>query len=178
MVARVLTIAKLSRWSVNYYNDTARAAGQAAKDLQCANGGLGEYYGEHDTRTPVWVCAGDAHRAAELVGLSDAERAGGDADPGVVARWLDEGIAPNGACGRAFGKGSVHGFDLTFCAPKSVSLVRALRANEVADKAVLAAHTTAIAEALKYLAVHAGYTRVHNPTTGDKDLVRLPGLVA
>ena len=73
---------------------------------------------------------------------------------------------------------TTHGFDLTFCAPKSVSLVRALRANEVADKAVLAAHTTAIAEALEYLAVHAGYTRVHNPTTGDKDLVRLPGLVA
>lgn len=178
MVARVLTIAKLSRWSVNYYNDTAQAAGQAAKDLQCANGGLGEYYGEHDTRTPVWVCTGDAHRAAELVGLSNAARAGGDADPGVVARWLDDGIAPNGACGRAFGKGSVHGFDLTFCAPKSVSLVRALRADEVADKAVLAAHTTAIAEALEYLAAHAGYTRVHNPTTGDKDLVRLPGLVA
>lgn len=67
---------------------------------------------------------------------------------------------------------------MTFCAPKSVSLVRALRGDEVADKAVLAAHTAAIAEALEYLAVHAGYTRVHNSATGDKDLVRLPGLVA
>ena len=57
---QVLTIAKLSRWSINYYNDTARAAGQAAKDAQRANGGLGEYYSERDTRTPVWVCAGDA----------------------------------------------------------------------------------------------------------------------
>lgn len=37
----MLTIAKLSRWSVNYYNDTARAAGQAAKDAQRAGGGLG-----------------------------------------------------------------------------------------------------------------------------------------
>jgi hypothetical protein len=30
----MLTIAKLSRWSINYYNDTARAAEQAAKDVQ------------------------------------------------------------------------------------------------------------------------------------------------
>lgn len=174
----MLTIAKLSRWSINYYNDTARAAGQAAKDAQRANGGLGEYYSECDTRAPVWVCVGDAHKAAALVGLSDVQRAGGEADPAVVARWLDDGVAPNGACGRGFGRRGVHGFDLTFCAPKSVSLVRALRGDEVADKAVLAAHTTAIAEAMEYLAAHAGYTRVHNPGTGEKDLVRLPGLVA
>ena len=174
----MLTVAKLSRWSVNYYNDTARAVGRAAKDLQRANGGLGEYYSEKDTRTPVWLCAGDARTVAALVGLTDAERVGGDADPEVVARWLDDGVAPNGVCGRGFGRGSVHGFDLTLCAPKSVSLVRALRGDEVADKAVLGAHSTAIAEALEYLAAHAGYTRVHNPVTGEKDLVRLPGLVA
>nr|WP_175417480.1 hypothetical protein [Mycobacterium avium] len=65
----MLTIAKLSRWSINYYNDTARAAGQAAKDAQRANGGLGEYYSECDTRAPVWVCVGDAHKAAALVGV-------------------------------------------------------------------------------------------------------------
>ena len=174
----MLTIAKLSRWSINYYNDTARAAGQAAKDAQRANGGLGEYYSEHDTRTPVWLCAGDAVKAAELVGLSDTQRAGRQADPEVVARWLDDGIAPNGVCGRAFGTRAVHGFDLTFCAPKSVSLIRALRGDDVADKAVIDAHATALAEAMEYLAQHAGYTRVHNATTGEKDLVRLPGLVA
>ncbi|ARV85414.1 relaxase domain-containing protein (plasmid) [Mycobacterium intracellulare subsp. chimaera] len=174
----MLTIAKLSRWSINYYNDTARAAGQAARDARCANGGLGEYYSEHDTRTSVWLCAGDAHTAAALVGLSDGQRAGGEADPEVVARWLDDGVAPNGAAGRGFGRRAVHGFDLTFCAPKSVSLIRALRGDDVADKAVLGAHTTAISEALEYLAQHAGYTRVHNPHTGNKDLVRLPGLVA
>ncbi|MGC7260088.1 MobF family relaxase, partial [Mycobacteroides abscessus subsp. abscessus] len=31
---------------------------------------------------------------------------------------------------------------------------------------------------LEYLAAHAGYTRVHNPVTGEKDLQKLPGLVA
>jgi conjugative relaxase-like TrwC/TraI family protein len=174
----MLTIAKLSRWSINYYNDTAKAVGLAAKDPRKAGGGLGEYYTEHDSRTPMWLCAGDTRTAATLVGLTDMQRAGGEADTEVVARWLDHGVAPNGACGRAFGTRGVHGFDLTFCAPKSVSLIRALRADEVTDKAVAAAHSTAIAEAMEYLAVHAGYTRVHNPMTGQKDLVGLPGLVA
>lgn len=173
----LLTIAKLSLWSVNYYNDTARAVGQAARDAQSAGGGLAEYYAERNTRTPVWTCVGDTRAAAELVGLSDGSRTGGDADPDVVARWLDEGVAPSGDCGRAHGKGGVHGFDLTFCAPKSVSLVRAF-GGDVVDKAVSAAHQTAIAEALEYLAQHAGYTRVHNPITGEKDLQKLPGLVA
>ena len=72
----------------------------------------------------------------------------------------------------------MHGFDLTFCAPKSVSLIRAVRGDDVADKAIVDAHATALAEAMQYLAAHAGYTRVHNPATGEKDLVRLPGVVA
>jgi conjugative relaxase-like TrwC/TraI family protein len=43
---------------------------------------------------------------------------------------------------------------------------------------VAAAHTTTLGEAMEYLAAHAGYTRVHNPHTGQKDHVCLPGLVA
>jgi hypothetical protein len=45
----------------------------------------------------VWLLAGDTHTTAALIGLTDAQRAGGDADPELVARWLDDGIAPNGA---------------------------------------------------------------------------------
>jgi conjugative relaxase-like TrwC/TraI family protein len=41
-----------------------------------------------------------------------------------------------------------------------------------------AAHLRAIDAAMTYLYEHAGYTRVHNPLTGTKDLQRLPGLVA
>ena len=126
----------------------------------------------------MWLLAGDTRTVATLVGLTDAQRAGGDADAELVARWLDDGITPNGAHGRAFGERGVHGFDLTFCAPKSVSLVRALRTDDVVAKAIADAHTTALSEAMEYLAAHAGYTRVHNPHTGEKDLVRLPGLVA
>ena len=172
----MLTISKLKRWSINYYNDTAMAAGHAAKDVQRANGRLGEYYSEHETRTPVWLLAGDKVVAARLVGLSDVQRAGGEADTEVVARWLDDGVSPNGLSGRAYGERSVHGFDLTFCAPKSVSLIRAV-GGDVIQKAVTEAHATAIGEALEYLAHHAGYTRVHNPVAGQKDLVRLAARV-
>lgn len=174
----MLTISKLKRWSINYYIDTATTAERASADLQRANGGLGEYYSEHETRTPVWLLAGDARRAATLTGLSDAQRAGGEADAVVVARWLDDGVGPNGARGRAWGARGVHGFDLTFCAPKSVSLIRALRADDVVQKATADAHTAALSESMEYLAAHVGYTRVHNPVTGEKDLMRLPGLVA
>ena len=62
------------------------------------------------TRTPVWLVAGDIVSAARLVGLSDLQRAGGEADTEVVARWLDDGVASNGVCGRAFGRRGVHGF--------------------------------------------------------------------
>jgi conjugative relaxase-like TrwC/TraI family protein len=178
-VNQVLTISKLKRWSINYYIDTARAAETASRDLARASGGLGEYYTEHETRTPTWLLAGDTHTVTGLVGLADVQGAGREADSEVVAGWLDDGVAPNGAEGRAFGQRGVHGFDLTFCAPKSVSLVRALRGDDdVLAKAIADAHTAAIAEAMEYLTAHAGYTRIHNSRTGEKDLVRLPGLAA
>ena len=179
VVDLVLTLSKLKRWSINYYIDTARAVQAAGRDVARAGGGLGEYYSEHETRTPTWLLTGDTHTVAALVGLTDVQRAGGEAGAEAVARWLDDGIAPSAARGRALGQRGVHGFDLTFCAPKSVSLVRALRGDDdVLSKAIADAHTTAIAEAMEYLNAHAGYTRVHNPNTGEKDLVRLPGLAA
>jgi len=39
----VLTISRLSRWSINYYNDTARQVTRAGLDRRRANGGLGEF---------------------------------------------------------------------------------------------------------------------------------------
>jgi hypothetical protein len=99
----VLTIAKLKRWSINYYIDTAQTAETASRDRARAGGGLGEYYAEHETRTPTWLLAGDIHTAARLIGLTDTQRTGGDADGELVVRWLDYAITPNGAHGRAFG---------------------------------------------------------------------------
>jgi conjugative relaxase-like TrwC/TraI family protein len=173
----VLTISRLSRWSIGYYERTANEAKQASMDRVSAGGGLGEYYSEADTRVPTWVVSGDAAKVAELTGLGEAAVAGGFADGDVVTSWLDDGIAPNGLAGRAFIKSSVHGFDLTFAAPKSVSLLRALT-SDVNEKVVAEAHMRAVKAALDYLHEHAGYTRVHNPLTGKKDLQRLPGLAA
>ena len=147
----MLTLSRLSRWSINYYNDTARQAKQAAMDRQRANGGLGEYYSERDTRMPTWLITGDAPRTAGLVGLDGRAADGGSADPEVVQRWLDDGIAPNGQAGRTFTKSSVHGFDLTFGAPKSVSLLRALT-DDVGEKVMQAAHLRAVDAAMTYLA--------------------------
>src|SRR4051812_38601622 len=105
----MLTISKLKRWSINYYIDTAQTAEKATRDLARATGGLGEYYSEHETRTPTWLLAGDTWTTARLVGLTDIERAGGAAHAERVARWLDDGITPNGAQGRVFGQRGVHG---------------------------------------------------------------------
>jgi len=171
-----LTISRLSRWSINYYNDTANQAQAAAMDRQAAGGGLGEYYSESDTRVPTWLVAGDAVAVGELTGLGAGALHGGFADTTVAARWLDDGIAPNGASGRVFTAGSVHGFDPTFAAPKSVSLLRALT-DDIGEKAMFVAHQKGIDAALAYLHEHAGYTRVHNRVSGNKDLQRLPGLV-
>lgn len=171
----MLTISRLSRWSIAYYEKTANEAKQASMDRVSAGGGLGEYYSEADTRVPTWMVAGDAAKVAELTGLSAAAVAGGFADGDEVTTWLDDGISPAGVAGRTFGKNSVHGFDLTFAAPKSVSLLRAMT-SEINEKVVAEAHRRAVKAALDYLHEHAGYTRVHNPLTGKKDMQRLPGL--
>jgi conjugative relaxase-like TrwC/TraI family protein len=170
----MLTIAKLGSWSAAYYVDTARSA---LADARSAGGGLAEYYSEGETRQPVWlVAAGDAAGRDETAWLAGVQ-ADADADLDAVTAWVGAGVAPSGRYGRAYTRRSVHGFDLTFCVPKSVSLLRGL-GDDVTGKAVAAAHQHAIREGLAYLVEHAGYTRVHNPDTGEKDLVRLPGLVA
>lgn len=173
----MLTISRLSRWSIGYYNDTANQARQASMDRQAAGGGLGEYYSEGDTRVPTWVVVGDKNVVGEATGLDGAALDGGFADTEVAARWLDDGVTPSGEAGRAFGTNGVHGFDLMFAAPKSVSLLRSLT-DDVAEKVMQNAHVKAVEAAMTYLHEHAGYTRVHNRVTGMKDLQRLPGLVA
>jgi len=173
----MLTISRLSHRSIKYYNDTANQTTHAANNRKPTGGGLAEYYSEGETRIPSWLIVGDKHAIARATGLSGAALDGGDADTEIARTWLDDGRCPNGANGRHFTDKSVHGFDLTFAAPKSVSLIRALT-DDIAEKALATAHAKAVAAAMEYLHRHAGYTRVHNPETGNKDLQRLPGLVA
>jgi conjugative relaxase-like TrwC/TraI family protein len=173
----MLTISRLKRRSIAYYNDTANEAKQAAMDRCKANGGLAEYYSESETRVPTWLVVGDKQAVGHATGLTDAQLEGGDADTEDARIWLDDGAAPNGNTGREFTDKSVHGFDLTFAAPKSVSLIRALT-DDIAEKVLATAHTKAVHAAMQYLQQHAGYTRVYNRATGNRDLHRLPGLVA
>jgi conjugative relaxase-like TrwC/TraI family protein len=173
----MLTISRLGHRSIKYYNDTANQAKHAAAKRASPGGGLAEYYSEGETRTPSWLIAGDQHAIARATGLKDSALDGGDADTEDARAWIDNGRAPNGATGRDFTEKSVHGFDLTFAAPKSVSLIRALT-DDIAEKVLATAHTQAVHAAMEYLHRHAGYTRVHNAVTGNKDLQRLPGLVA
>src|SRR6478672_36670 len=162
----MLTIARLTKYSIKYYNDTADQARQAGLDRQTANGGLGEYYSEGETRIPTWLVVRDKDAISQTTGLADGELEGGDADTDGVRVWLDDGRAPNGATGREFTDKRVHGVDLTFAAPKSVSLLRALT-DDVAEKVLATAHTKAVHAAMAYLQQHAGYTRVYNRITGN-----------
>ena len=91
----MLTISKpMKRWSIKYYNDTANQAKQAAMDRQAADGGLGEYYSEGDTRAPTWMVVGDVDAVGEATGLDGAALHGGFADTETVTRWLDDGVSP------------------------------------------------------------------------------------
>ena len=168
----MLTIARLKRFGIAYYNDTADQSKHAGTKHQSAGGGLAEYYSEDETRIPSWLVVGEKELVAASTGLSGSAVEGGNADTEVARAWLDAGVAPNGVSGREFAEKSVHGFDLTFSAPKSVSLIRALT-DDIAEKVLASAHTRAVHAAMEYLHRHAGYTRVHNPITGNKDLQRL-----
>ena len=78
----MLTISRLSRWSISYYNDTANKAMAASMDRRRAtNGGLGEYYSEGDTRAPTWLLTGNTDKVAELVGLGGGAAEGGSRTP-------------------------------------------------------------------------------------------------
>jgi conjugative relaxase-like TrwC/TraI family protein len=56
-------------------------------------------------------------------------------------------------------------FDVTFSAPKSVSLLYALGDDDT-RRAVLEAHEAGVTAALAYMQKHAGYARLYNPATG------------
>jgi conjugative relaxase-like TrwC/TraI family protein len=83
-----------------------------------------------------------------------------------------EGFSPDGkkALVRNAGKDHAPGHDLTFSAPKSVSVL------QVFDRSgkVLRAHEIAVKSALRYIEQHAAFTRRN---AQGKDLEKLPGLL-
>ncbi len=168
----MLTLAKLGAHSVAYYESTVERDGRGAD-------GLTTYYAEGNDVPPRVLVAGRNQAAAaaqyrDRLLLED----GAALTAEQVAAWFGQPVAPNGEpLGRPFGDRSVRGYDLTFAAPKSVSLLAVFGGERTAAE-VTAAHRAAIGPAMAYLSEHAGYTRIHNRETGRKDVVPLAGLSA
>jgi conjugative relaxase-like TrwC/TraI family protein len=87
-----------------------------------------------------WLSAG-----ADLLGLS-----GNMAADDLAAVLAGADPSSGSRLGRSHDRVEVAGFDLTFCAPKSVSLLHALGARDVADQ-VRFGHGEAVREALSYV---------------------------
>ena len=86
-------------------------------------------------------------QAAAGLGLAGALQ------PAAFDRLL-HGRNPQNGLSMGSGRATVVAFDLTFSAPKSVSVLFAL-GGEAAARSVVAVHTEAVAEALAYLEQHA-----------------------
>ncbi len=133
----MLSIGKLGKGQERYY-------------LEKVAEGAEDYYSGEGEEPGQWM--GDAARE---LGLD------GEVEPDQLVAML---TGMNPATGEPLGlvavsgRGAVPGFDLTFSAPKSVSLLRALGGKEVAAE-VKAAHQRSVDAALKYMEANACLTR-------------------
>src|SRR5436190_11849043 len=125
-------------------------AGQENYHLEKVAEGAEDYYSGEGEAEGRWL--GDA--SAEL-GLS------GEVEPAQLTAML---TGNNPATGEPLGlravpgRGPVPGFDLTFSAPKSVSLLWGIGGGDVA-KEVVAAHQRSVEAALAYMQQNACWTR-------------------
>ena len=108
-----------------------------------------DYYLDPDEPPGRWW--GNGRRALGLDGTVD----------GAELRALLEGRRPgsDASLGRRFGDSSARGFDATFSAPKSVSLLWALSPDAFVRAEVLAAHDAAVDAALGWFERHGAVTR-------------------
>jgi len=133
----MLSIGKLGKGQERYYLDKVAE-------------GAEDYYSGEGESAGYWL--GDA---AEELGLE------GHVEPAQLIAML---IGMDPATGEPLGlrhvagRGPVPGFDLTFSAPKSVSLAWALGGEEAGTE-IAAAHAEAVKAALDYLQLHACWTR-------------------
>jgi conjugative relaxase-like TrwC/TraI family protein len=131
----VLSIGKLSTGQHRYYLDQA---GERVDVVESVGDGVEEYYVGGTEARGEWLGAGARERGLE--GLVD-----GEALRRVLAGEDDEGEQLRASRVPV----SVAGYDLTFSAPKSVSVLFALGEADVRE-AVRAAHDRAVREALGY----------------------------
>jgi conjugative relaxase-like TrwC/TraI family protein len=118
--------------------------------------GAGVYYTRELELGRYYI--GDEERGRWFGRQADALGLGGDIDPQTFLRLMS-GLDPvtESCLGRAYGESSARGYDVTFNAPKSVSLLAELCPTVQAD--VLAAHDAAVEQALRFVERQA-HTRV------------------
>jgi conjugative relaxase-like TrwC/TraI family protein len=133
----VLSIGKLATGQAKYYLDQAEMRVDAVDSVA---DGLEDYYLDDGEARGRWL--GIGARELGLEGVVD----------GLALRRVLDGLDPwNGApLPASRSPVRVSGFDLTFSAPKSVSVVYVLGGCEVQD-AVRRAHDRAVVEAVGYL---------------------------
>ena len=157
----MLTLAKLHADSVAYYESTV--------DSQA---GIEGYYSE-DGRQPAraWI-AGATDSAVAVMETDLGVSAGSVVDGKDVRRWFNEAVAPSGSkLAPRVKSNSVLGFDMTFCAPKSASMLWGLTDDPGVRDAVNDAHEKAVAQALRYLETHASYTRIATPGNNNEKII-------
>ncbi len=120
------------------------AAGKAGYYLALASG-VEDYYTGHGEPPGRWFGAGADH-----LGLGGTVIAG---DLTAILEGRDPGS------GERLGRARMPGFDLTFRAPKTVSLLYALGDPELVAAGVVAAHEAAVDAAIGYLGRSACWTR-------------------
>ncbi|MDJ0769259.1 MAG: MobF family relaxase, partial [Ilumatobacter sp.] len=113
--------------------------------------GLDDYYTGAGESAGEWLGIGTA-----TLGLAGAVAAD-DLHAVLAGLAPGTGLSPNGQQLRTW-KGRVPGFDMTFSAPKSVSVVYAL-GDPIVRAAVVDAHQTAVADALAWLEREACFVR-------------------
>ncbi|MGP5242206.1 MULTISPECIES: MobF family relaxase [Corynebacterium] len=161
----MLTIAKLHSESVAYYESTVdpeKAVAASGSEATSGDTPVGPdgYYSEDGTApATAWINGVDTTQSvalAEFLGVSSGEQI----DGASVRGWFNRMRAPSGAkLGRKPGPTTLPGYDLTFCAPKSVSVLWGLTDSPSVRAAVDAAHAAAVSAAMEYVTEHAAYTR-------------------
>lgn len=160
----VLTISKLGAKSIEYYEEEL--------DQEEGRGLLDDgYYREGGDSVPeAWIAArpGQDEAAVAAAAAGPGVQRGQRLEAKETRAWIGDCKSVDGEqpLGRVPSEKSVRGFDLTFAAPKSVSMVWA-----VGDDKTRLQVESAVAEArqaaLSYLAEHAGYSRVHDQEATD-----------
>src|SRR5690349_5803510 len=155
----MLSIGKLAVGQADYYLEQAHGAVTRAGAV---SSGVEDYYVGGPEAPGVWI--GDGSRRVGLVGQVDAMR-------------LDRVLSgQHPASGEPLGRvlrQRVPGFDLTFSAPKSVSVLFGVGDDELRG-VIRDAHDQAVAEALGYLEREAIATR---RGAGGMNVIRGRGLI-